>query len=97
MTGSPTQRNDTGVDQGKTGTNYSRTVALPVLVDVGAVADSLGVSVRHIRRLISERRIPFVKVGHFVRFDTEEIRRWVHEHRVEVLHPHTRGHTRRSG
>lgn len=57
---------------------------LPELVGMGAVAQSLGVTVRHIRRLVGERRIPFVKVGHFVRFDPAEIAHWVDAHRVEV-------------
>lgn len=39
------------------------------LLDIGAVAEALGVTPRHIQRLVSERRIPFLKVGRFVRFD----------------------------
>jgi excisionase family DNA binding protein len=61
--------------------------SLPILVNIDLVADHLGVSVRHIRRLIDERRIPFVKVGKFVRFDVDEIARWVDEHRTDVLEP----------
>ena len=59
--------------------------ALPTLVDIDTVAGHLGVSVRHIRRLIDERRIPFVKVGRHVRFDVEAITGWVDAHRTEVL------------
>jgi hypothetical protein len=33
------------------------------LVDIEWVAMRLGVKVRHVRRLVSERRIPFVKWG----------------------------------
>ena len=58
---------------------------LPTLIDINMVASHLGVSVRHIRRLIDERRIPFVKVGKFVRFDVDEIAQWVNEHRTDVL------------
>jgi excisionase family DNA binding protein len=58
---------------------------LPTLVDIDTLAVHLGVSVRHIRRLIDERRIPFVKVGKFVRFDVDEIVRWVEAHRTDVL------------
>lgn len=59
--------------------------ALPALIDIGAVAASLGVSVRHVRRLVAERRIPFVKVGHFVRFTEPDIRQWVEDRRVEPV------------
>ena len=58
---------------------------LPTLVDIDTVAGHLGVSVRHIRRLIDERRIPFVKVGRHVRFDVEAIAEWVDAHRTDVL------------
>jgi excisionase family DNA binding protein len=58
---------------------------LPTLVDIDTVAHHLGVTVRHVRRLIDERRIPFVKVGKFVRFDVDEIARWVDNHRTDVL------------
>ncbi|MGH9153636.1 MAG: helix-turn-helix domain-containing protein [Acidimicrobiales bacterium] len=47
------------------------------LVDIEAVAQHLGVSVRHVRRLVFERRIPFIKWGHLLRFDLNEIAAWV--------------------
>jgi excisionase family DNA binding protein len=46
------------------------------------VALRLGTSVRHVRRLVAERRIPIVKVGRFVRFEDHEIEHWVDDHRV---------------
>jgi len=58
--------------------------AMPELVDIATVATSLGVGVRHVRRLVAERRIPFVKVGHFVRFDPRELHAWVDERRVSA-------------
>ena len=33
------------------------------LISVEQLADELGVSVRYVRRIIAERRIPYVKVG----------------------------------
>lgn len=36
------------------------------LMDVHGVAERLGVSERHIRRLVFERRIPFIKWGHLL-------------------------------
>ena len=36
---------------------------LPDLVDITAIASHLGVEVRHVRRLVAERRIPYIKPG----------------------------------
>ena len=50
---------------------------VPELIDIETLANRLGDSVRHVRRLVAERRIPYLKVGHFVRFDPAEIVRWL--------------------
>ena len=55
------------------------------LLDADEVARVLCVTPRHIRRLVAERRIPFVKVGRFVRFDSGELDVWLDQHRVEVV------------
>jgi len=47
------------------------------LVDIAWVAKRLGVSVRHVRRLVHEKRVPLVKWGHLLRFDPDEIERWI--------------------
>jgi len=58
-------------------TKPARTGQLPRLIDISEVAVHLGVNVRHVRRLVAERRIPFVKWGHLLRFDPADIQRWV--------------------
>ena len=55
----------------------------PALLDVEGLANWLGVEVVYVRRLVSERRIPFVKLGKYVRFDPDEVAGWVDELRVE--------------
>ncbi|HEX4491902.1 MAG TPA: helix-turn-helix domain-containing protein [Acidimicrobiia bacterium] len=60
---------------------------LPNLVDIDTLAAHLGVSVRHVRRLVAERRIPFVKWGHLLRFDPIAIATWLDEQRVEAARP----------
>jgi excisionase family DNA binding protein len=47
------------------------------LVDINWVAARLGVTVRHIRRLVAEERIPFIKWSHLLRFDPDEIEAWI--------------------
>lgn len=54
---------------------------LPQLMRIDEVAEHLGVSVRHVRRLVQERRIPFLKWGHFVMFDQGEIASWLEQFR----------------
>jgi len=55
------------------------------LLDVAEVALRLGATVRFVRRLVAERRIPYVKVGKFVRFDPAEVEAWIDDHRVGQL------------
>jgi len=51
----------------------------PELVDIETVAKLLGVGERYVRRMVAERQIEFVKIGHYVRFDLEVVRKWVEE------------------
>lgn len=51
------------------------------LVDIAWVAKRLGVSVRHVRRLVAEERIPLIKWGHLLRFDPDEIEQWINSAR----------------
>jgi excisionase family DNA binding protein len=50
---------------------------LPRLLDLTGVAEHLAVNERHVRRLVAERRIPYVKWGHLLRFDPDEIADWL--------------------
>lgn len=60
------------------------TSTLPKLLDISELAEHLGTSQRHIRRLIADRRVPYLKVGRLVRFDAEDIARWLDETRKPV-------------
>lgn len=51
--------------------------SLPHLVDVPTLAAHLGVDDRHVRRLVFDRKIPFFKWGRLLRFDLDEIGRWL--------------------
>ncbi len=58
---------------------------LPTLVDIHEIADHLGVSVRHVRRLVAERRITYVKWGNLLPFDPDQISTWLTQRRVDPL------------
>ena len=49
----------------------------PPLMDIEAVAQRLAVGVRHVRRLVTEKRIPYRKWGHLLRFEPDEIEEWI--------------------
>lgn len=54
------------------------------LLDTPAVAEQLGVSVSAVRKMIHQRRIPFLKVGKLVRFRRSEIEAWLDERATGV-------------
>lgn len=51
------------------------------LLSISEVAEALGVEVRHVRRLVHERRIPYIKWGHLLRFDPTDLAAWVDAYR----------------
>ena len=59
----------------------SETDPLPRLLTIGELATHLGVTERHIRRLVAERRVPYVKWRRFIRFDPAEINTWLDQAR----------------
>lgn len=54
------------------------------LMEIDKTAEYLGVSVRHVRRLVAEGRIPYIKWGSKLHFDPDELDAWVDEHRHPV-------------
>jgi excisionase family DNA binding protein len=53
------------------------------LMDIEDVARRLKVRVRYVRRLVAERRIPYVKFGHLLRFEPADIDDWIARARIE--------------
>ena len=64
-------------NQGSLWTDSGGPITEAQLVDISWVARRLGVTERHVRRLVAERRIPFIKWGHLLRFDPDEIEAWI--------------------
>lgn len=52
------------------------------LIDSETLAARLGVGERFVRRLVEERRIPYLKIGRFVRFEASEVESWIASSRV---------------
>jgi excisionase family DNA binding protein len=55
---------------------------LPQLLTMEELAERLGVTHRHVRRLVAERRVPFLRVGRFIRFDSTDAAEWLRSARV---------------
>ncbi|MEA3019650.1 MAG: hypothetical protein QOI47_1174 [Actinomycetota bacterium] len=55
----------------------SRPTRREALIAITEVAERLGVTVRHVRRLVDEDRIPYLKWGKLLRFDPAEIDAWL--------------------
>lgn len=56
-------------------------------LDVEGAAVYLGTTVRHVRRLVAERRVPFVKLGGKVRLLPDDLDRFLDAQRVEAAEP----------
>jgi excisionase family DNA binding protein len=64
-----------GEEQRRRGMTDISTV--PQLLTIDQLAQRLGITVRHVRRLVAEKRVPYYKVGRLVRFDPAEITTWL--------------------
>lgn len=53
------------------------------LLTVEEAAGRLGTPTRFVRRLVAERRIPFSKIGKYVRFRVEDIDSFIEAGRIE--------------
>jgi excisionase family DNA binding protein len=48
------------------------------------VAERLGTTPRHVRRLVSQHRIAYCKLGRYVRFHAADVDEYIAANRVEV-------------
>ena len=55
------------------------------LIGIDEISDRLGVRPKTIYAWIHLRQIPHVKVGRLVKFDTEDVERWIEARKVSVL------------
>jgi excisionase family DNA binding protein len=57
------------------------------LLTIKEVADYTGLSPHTLYTMVSQRRVPFVKLGRLTKFDREEIDKWITGHSVKVRRP----------
>jgi excisionase family DNA binding protein len=61
------------------------------LYTVNETAERLNTTPRFVRRLISERRIPFVRLGKHIRIAEEDVEAFITAGRVETMRRGARG------
>jgi excisionase family DNA binding protein len=64
---------------------YVKAISKQRLLGVEEVAERLGVTPRYVRRLVAERRIRFVKVGHLLRFEGNDLDDWIERNCTEPI------------
>ena len=52
------------------------------MLSIPEVAHALGVSPRWVRRAVIERRLPYVKVGRLVRFESDDVEAFIASNRI---------------
>jgi excisionase family DNA binding protein len=63
------------------GADMAEQLQFPELLTIEEVAALLGVNLRYVRRMVAERRIPIVKIGHLVRIEKDDIESYVRAQR----------------
>ena len=71
-----------------TGSAMTTVPVLTQLLTLEEAAERLGTSVRFIRRLRAERRLPFVKLGRHLRIDSADLAAFVASCREETAARH---------
>ncbi len=55
-------------------------------LDIASAAAYLGTTTRHMRRLVAERRIPYLKIaGSKLRFLPDDLDAWLMEQRIQAV------------
>ena len=54
------------------------------LISINELADMIGMKPNTIYHWVSQRRVPFVKIGSRTRFDILEIDKWIKELSVDI-------------
>lgn len=68
-----------GLRQTETGGPIFDSRIVKLVWNVDDVARELECSVRHVRKLVSENKIPYLKIGRLVRFSPLRVREWLHK------------------
>ena len=54
------------------------------LLNIEELSEHLGITVNTAYSWVSQKKVPYIKVGRLVRFDMDKINEWVEQNSVEV-------------
>ena len=57
------------------------------LLDIKEAAERLGTTERHMRALIANRKIAYIKVGRLIRFDPKSLDEWIEANSIMAVTP----------
>ena len=57
------------------------------LLDIKEAAERLGTTERHMRALIANRKIAYIKVGRLIRFDPKSLDEWIEANTIMAVTP----------
>jgi excisionase family DNA binding protein len=57
------------------------------LIDIREAAEYTGLSPHTLYTMVSQRRVPFVKVGRLVKFDVDLLDKWIKQNTVMPMPP----------
>jgi len=60
---------------------------MPQLIDIKQAAKCTDLSVHTLYTMVNQRRVPFVRVGRLVKFDVEQLEKWIKQHTVLPMPP----------
>lgn len=66
------------------GRRMATSLSFHSLIDAKEAGEMLGVPASWVLAQARARRIPHHRLGHYVRFDREELQRWLKETRIDV-------------
>ena len=55
------------------------------LLDINDAAERLGTTERHMRALIADRKIAYIKVGRLIRFDPKSLDEWIKANTITAV------------
>ena len=57
------------------------------LIAIKEAAQYIGISIHTLYKMVSQRKVPYTKVGRLVKFDVEQLNKWIKQNSVMPMPP----------
>lgn len=54
-----------------------------MMINIQELAERLDVSISGVYTWVNQKKIPYVKIGHLIRFDSNDIDKWLEEKKIK--------------